>query len=166
MKTQNLSEEESITKMRDLVETIKIAMLLTGLREVPVSTNPMETRKTDKDGAIWFLSSVQSDHYENIVKNPEVQVLYSHPDEMLYLSAFGSMTVEKDNTILKELYTTADDKWFQGVNDTDLCALKFSPSDAFYWDKQKNKFIQFIRKGTEVLTDGENINETKGKLEF
>lgn len=166
MNTQNLSDKEARLKIRDLAETIKIAMLLTGLDETPISVNPMENRKVEEDGTIWFLSAMSSDHNRNIQNNPAVQILYSHPEEMLYLSIFGTATIIRDTGVLKELYTDNDDNWFKGIHDPDLSAIKFSPQKAYYWDKQHNKFIHLTRKGLDVLASREGEEDVKGKLDM
>ncbi|GGD93802.1 hypothetical protein GCM10011312_16950 [Planktosalinus lacus] len=80
MKTDNLFEKGAIEKIKSLAEKIKIAMILTNLKERPISVNPMTTKKVDETGAIWFLSQLKSEHNVNIQLDSKVQLIYSDPN--------------------------------------------------------------------------------------
>ena len=166
MITENLSREEAIQKMIEIAETIKIAMLLTKLNSTPVSVNPMELRRIDNNGTIYFLSGLDSDHNSNIQQDKRSQLIFSHPSEMLYLSLYGTASLSTDAALITDLYTKEDDKWFEGNNDPNLSVIKFIPHESYYWDKRQNKFVQFLRQGTEAITGIEGNSDTKGKLDI
>ena len=164
MKTENLSHSESIDKLREMVENIQIAVMLSNLTTLPIGANPMEAKKVDSEGGIWFLSSLDSDHYTNIVMDKRVQLVFSHPDEMQFLSIYGNAFMYTDKQILEQLYTSSEDQWFDGVDDVELIAIKVEPTSTFYWDKKQNKFVEFIKYLIENNPSNNQDDETKGKM--
>lgn len=164
MSTENLNNTEALDKMRALVDDIKFAMLLTDLQTQPLSAIPMTTKRVDRNGHIWFLSGLNSDHNRNIVKSPSVQLLYSDPSDMEFISIYGKASVVTDKAALEDLYDKKDDAWFTGVDDPNLTALKIVPEEAYYWDTKQNKYISLFKMGIAALTgETADIGE-KGKL--
>src|SRR5690606_15381637 len=115
----------------------------------------------DNEGSIWFLSSVSSDHYSNIIADKRVQLIFSHPDEMQFLSLYGNAQIHTNKSLLEELYTAKEDQWFEGVNDVKLIGIKVEPTSSFYWDKKQNKFVEFFKN---LLNSDDSDNESMGRM--
>ena len=164
MDTKNLTSKEAHEKMKTLVEGIKTAMLLTDLNKQPISAIPMTTKEVDDEGDIWFLSGLKSGHNSNIVKNPQVQLLYSDPSGMEFISIYGLASVITDKEKLKNLYAKTDDAWFEGKNDPNLSALKITPKEAYYWDTKQNKYISLFKMGLSAITGSKADVGEKGKI--
>lgn len=166
MSIENLTSKEALDKMTNLVEDIEIAMLLTDLKTQPVSAVPMTTKKVDEKGNIWFLSGLNSDHNTNIVKSKDVQLLYSDPKGMEFISIYGEATVNTDKDILKDLYSKTDETWFNGADDPNLTAIRVTPKEAYFWDTKQNKYISLFKMGVAAVTgDKADVGE-KGKLDL
>lgn len=163
MKTEHLTHEESIDKLREIVENIQVAIMLSNLTTIPIGANPMEVKTVDNDGGIWFLSSLSSDHYSNIVMDKRVQLLFSHPGKMQFLSLYGNAFIYTNRPLLEELYTANEDQWFEGVDDVELIGIKVEPSSSFYWDKKQNKFVEFLKNLFSSDSSDED-NETMGRM--
>ena len=163
MKTEHLTHEESIDKLREIVENIQVAIMLSNLTTIPIGANPMEVKTVDNDGGIWFLSSLSSDHYSNIVMDKRVQLLFSHPGKMQFLSLYGNAFIYTNRPLLEELYTANEDQWFEGVDDVELFGIKVEPSSSFYWDKKQNKFVEFLKNLFSSDSSDED-NETMGRM--
>lgn len=161
MKTEYLTHEESIEKLREIVENIQVAIMLSNLTTLPIGANPMEVKTVDNEGSIWFLSSVSSDHYSNIIADKRVQLIFSHPDEMQFLSLYGNAQIHTNKSLLEELYTAKEDQWFEGVNDVKLIGIKVEPTSSFYWDKKQNKFVEFFKN---LLNSDDSDNESMGRM--
>jgi len=161
MKTEYLTHEESIEKLREIVENIQVAIMLSNLTTLPIGANPMEVKTVDNEGSIWFLSSVSSDHYSNIIADKRVQLIFSHPDEMQFLSLYGNAQIYTNKSLLEELYTAKEDQWFEGVNDVKLIGIKVEPTSSFYWDKKQNKFVEFFKN---LLNSDDSDNESMGRM--
>ncbi|RKS56089.1 general stress protein 26 [Gillisia mitskevichiae] len=164
MSTENLNNTEALKKMRKLVEDIDFCMMLTDLDSKPISAIPMSTKKVDEAGNIWFLSGKNSDHNSNISKHSKTQLIYSDNSDMEFVSVYGSATIHSDKEIIHELYSKSDDAWFEDKNDPNITAIKFTPSEAYYWDTKQNKYIALLKKGMATITgDKVDVGE-KGKL--
>ncbi len=168
MKTENLSHKEALEKMKEMVDNIKVAILLSDLKTVPIGANPMNTKKIEENGNIWFLSSLNSDHYTNILADIRVQLLYSHPEKMQFISIYGKAYIYTDKSILEELYSKKDDEWFDGINDVELIAIKIVPASIYYWDREHNKFIELLKNLVEnkSLKEDNSGDKTKGKIDL
>jgi general stress protein 26 len=164
MSTENLNKEESWDKLRELVDDIKVAMMVTGFDQKPVNAIPMSTKKVDKSGNIWFLSLKTSEHNQDLLKDKQIQLLYSDPNDMEFLSLYGRAEITTDRAVLEDLYNERTDNWFDGVDDPNLTAIKVSPEEAYYWDTKSNKYVTLLKMGVGAITgDKKDIGE-KGKL--
>lgn len=164
MSTENLNKEKSREKLRDMVDDIKVAMMVTGLEKKPINAIPMSTKKVDDKGNIWFLSMGSSEHNKNLQLNPDVHLLYSDPDDMEFMNLYGRAEITKDRSILKDLYNPRTDSWFDGAEDPNLTAIKVTPAEAYYWDTKSNKYVTLLKMGVGAVTGSDQDLSEKGKL--
>lgn len=166
MSTENYTNPEAKEKMISLARSIKIAMMVTGFDRKPLDAIPMRTQKIDDEGNIWFLSPRDSDHNKNISDKGEVQLLFSNPSGNEYLSVYGDGEITQDRDRLKDLYDNLSDNWFDGVDDPNLTAIKFTPKEAYFWDSKNNKYIALFKMGIAAVTGKEQEIGKKGKLDL
>lgn len=164
MSTENLNKEESWKRLREMVDDIKVAMMVTGLEKRPINAVPMRTKKIDDKGNIWFISMGQSDHNKNIQINKDVHLLYSAPDDNEFLTLYGQAEIVKDRSVLEDLYSSTSDNWFDGVDDPNLTAIKVKPAEAYYWDSKTNKYLTLFKMGVGALTGEKKDIGKKGEL--
>ena len=161
MSTAHLSNKEALKKLKELVTAIDFAMMATDLATTPIDAIPMSTKKVDDSGAIWFLSGADSDHNANIEKDSKVQLFYSKPGDFKFLSVYGEAHITREQAVLKSLYGKSDDAWFDGVEDPNLTAIKFSPLSAQYWDSKSNKLVSLLKIAYGAVTGEEtDLGET------
>ncbi|MFD0976532.1 pyridoxamine 5'-phosphate oxidase family protein [Salinimicrobium gaetbulicola] len=166
MSTEKLDKEESRKKIKSLVGDIKVAMMITGFDQKPIPAIPMTTKKIDNDGNIWFLSLRNSHHNQNLLKDKQVQLLYSDPSDMEYLSVYGEAEVTTDRAVLEDLYEKTDDNWFEEIDDPNLTAIKVRPEEAYYWDTKTNKYITLLKLGVGAITGNKQDIGEKGELDI
>ena len=164
MSTENLNNKESWKKLRELVDDIKVSMMVTGFNKKPINAIPMRSKKIDQDGNIWFLSLKTSEHNREIEKDKNVQLLYSKPADNEFLSVFGSAEITRDKAILEELYTRTTDNWFDGIDDPNITAIKVTPREAYYWDSKDNKYMTLLKLGVGAVTGNKQDIGEKGKM--
>lgn len=164
MSTENLNIEESRKKIKSLVGDIKVAMMITGFDKKPINAIPMTTKKIDNEGNIWFLSLRTSHHNKDLLKSKDVQLLYSDPSDMEYLSVFGEAEVTTERAVLEDLYEKTDDNWFEEIDDPNLTAIKVRPEEAYYWDTKTNKYVTLLKLGVGAVTGNKQDIGEKGKL--
>ena len=166
MSTENLNNEAAREKLKDLVDDIRVAMMVTGLGKIPLNAVPMSTKKVDDHGDIWFLSLRNSEHNMNITENNQVQLLYSDPSDMEFVSVYGMGEIVTNKEVLEDLYDDMADAWFDGVEDPNLTAIKFHPREAYYWNNKSNKYVTLYKLGIAALTGKNKDIGESGKLEL
>ena len=164
MSTKNIFEPEAKEKMTNMVNNIKFAMMATNLGSKPLGAVPMATKKVDDQGNIWFLSSKESDHNKQLAQDQHLQLLYSDPSDMEFVSVYGKAFVETDKELLKDLYNEKTDVWFDGPYDPNLSAIKVEPEEAYYWDTKHNKYVTLLKMGASAVTGNKTDIGEKGKL--
>ncbi|HEY9184750.1 MAG TPA: pyridoxamine 5'-phosphate oxidase family protein [Salegentibacter sp.] len=165
MSTQNLNHKQALEKMTNLVESIKTGMLITCLSDRPLNVVPMTTKKIDAEGNIWFLSRLDSSQNRNISREPEVQLLYSSPDNKEFISIYGMASINLNPEKLKELYHTSDNAWFTDLDDPNLTAIKVIPKQSYYWDEKQNNYANLFTSNSKLEKDKIRTGE-KGKLQL
>lgn len=166
MSKKDLQYDDAIEKIKSLAESIDFAMLCTDLTSKPFHAIPMSTKRVDEDGAIWFLSGADSTHNANLTRDAKVELLYSDPGSMSFLSIFGEASIHRDKELLKSLYTSTDEAWFDGVDDPNLTAIRVMPIKAHYWDPKSNKLVSMLKMGVSAVTGKEPDLMNHGKLKL
>ncbi|TWU27658.1 pyridoxamine 5'-phosphate oxidase family protein [Bythopirellula polymerisocia] len=166
MSKKDLYNAEAKEKIKKLAEGIDFAMLATKLGSTPIHMVPMSTKKVDDEGNIWFLSGKDSQHNQNIIADKHVHLIYSNTGAMQFMNVFGQTTISTDKVILRELYSSTDDAWFEGVDDPNLTALKVEPSDVFYWDPKNNKLVTLLKIGVAAFTGDEPDVLDQGEIKI
>ncbi len=151
---RNFASQEAISKLQELAENARIAMLCTNLTQLPFSTCPMSTQQVeDGTGVIWFFSSNDSQHNRDIEQDSRVQLIYANNGDSSYLTIFGTAEVLHDRSKIDELWTPLAKVWFQGgQDDPNLRLIKVTPQEGFYWDTKHGKMISFLKMIASIST--------------
>jgi general stress protein 26 len=155
-------------KVRKLIKNARVVMLTTvggdgRLRSRPMSAGAFE------DGALWFLTSVQSAKTAEIADNQRVGVVYASPKSERYVSVTGAATTLRDPERVRALWTREDKAWFPGgKNDPELAVLRVQIDGVEYWDAGSGRMVPLqdagaLRTGGRQ-TDGSDQTVTSGAL--
>ncbi|MAP53334.1 pyridoxamine 5'-phosphate oxidase family protein [Altibacter sp.] len=166
MSTENLYNDEAKKKLRSMVEDVSIAMMVTNLGKRPLAAIPMDTKKVDEDGNIWFLSGMDSDHNAHILRDSAVQLLYSGPGEMKFLSVYGEAQIITNSEAIEDIYDSADNAYLNGPEDSNTTAIKFVPQEAAYWDTDENKLVVLFKMAKAALTGANQDIGVSGKMKL
>ncbi|RFM28620.1 pyridoxamine 5'-phosphate oxidase family protein [Deminuibacter soli] len=164
-----LEHQEAIAKLRKFAEDVNICMFTTLTEACELNTRPMATARVDDDATIWFFSNEFSGKTTEVQHSDDqtVYLLYAHPGKNIYVNLIGSCEIVRDKAKMKELYSPVIKAWFpDGLNDPDMCLLKVSAKEAYYWNSTSNKMVAFLHMLKAIAT-GEQYDEGEtGKLEF
>jgi len=164
-KNKNLTAQEAIDKLKELIQNESICFFCTQLTQQPITTRPMTTQKVDDEGNIWFLSSINSDKNAEIAENRSVQLFYSSPSNFEFVSVFGSATILTDREKIYEMWTPFAEAWFKdGKDDADISLIKIAPETAYYWDTKNNKMISMIQMFVAMFTGSTPDDGVEGTL--
>ncbi len=166
MSTKNLYDDKAREKIKEIAEDVDFCMLVTNMDQKPLSAVPMSTKQVDEHGAVWFLSKNSSEHNKNIEKDSDVQLLYSGTSEMEFLSIYGEAFIETNREVIHELFSKADNAWFDGKDDPSITAIKINPKEAYYWDNKDNKMVTLFKLGMAAVSGEKQDIGEKGKLEL
>jgi len=164
MGKNNLFNEEAKAKIKELAENIDFAMMETHLGAKPTHIVPMSTKEVDEDGCLWFLSNKNSEHNGYIDADNSIQLIYSKPGDMEFMTIFGHAFITTERSVLEKYYGKSDDAWFDGIDDPNLTAIKVIPQDAHYWDTKNGKLISLLKMGLGALTGEKQDLGEQGNL--
>ena len=158
--------QESIEKLKGLIENIDFAMLTTHANG-KLRSRPMSTQKFEFDGDLWFFTSDQTHKVEEIEKDNEVNVAYSKPEDNTYISVSGTASIVHDREKIEELWNPILKAWFpKGLDDPALCLLKVSVEEAEYWDSPSSTLVQIAGFVKALVTGQSADGGDHGKVNF
>ncbi|GAA0872135.1 pyridoxamine 5'-phosphate oxidase family protein [Gangjinia marincola] len=166
MSKENLTDEAAQKKLRELVDNISTAMMVTKLDETPLHAIPMTTKKMDEKGDIWFLSHKDSEHNAHIKKDQRCQLLYADVKAMEFLSLFGDAHIVTEKAVIEELYSSIDNNWFDGVDDPNITCICVTPKSAQYWDTKSNALVSLLKMGYTAATGDKTDIGVTGSLDI
>ena len=123
----------SLEEVRALLSGMEIGFLTTLGTEGHLHSRPMQLQRHDRDGTLWFATSLESDKCEELRANPRCCVSFLRHSK--YVSISGSAALVKDEALIRKLWTPAWRGWFpQGPKEPDLVLLKVAPELVEYVD--------------------------------
>ncbi len=117
----NMMKQEEIETLRDLIKDIDTAMLTTATEEGLVS-RPMKTQEVEFDGDLWFFTKKETNKYEEILHNQDVNVAYVGKS---YVSVRGRAEIVEELDKKKEL-------WSKVYDDPNIILIKVNVEAAEY----------------------------------
>lgn len=162
---QNLSAQDAINKLKELIISESICHFCTNLTKQPINSRPMSTQKVDDEGNIWFMSSIKSGKNAEIEQDNSVQLFYSNSSNYEFLTVYGSATIHTDREKIYEMWTPFAKAWFKdGKDDVDISLIKVIPQSSYYWDTKNNKIISMIQMLASIVTGSTPNDGVEGKL--
>ncbi|MCM3224785.1 pyridoxamine 5'-phosphate oxidase family protein [Terribacillus saccharophilus] len=152
-------KQEELETVRELIKDVDTAMLTTVTEEGLVS-RPMKTQEVEFDGDLWFFTKKETDKYEEILHDQDVNVAYAGKS---YVSIRGRAEIVEDLNKKKELWSKAYEKIMQtSYDDSSVVLIKVKAEAAEYWDTGNfKKQIAFMYKRmTGQSAKSTDINET------
>lgn len=154
MSTENLSNQEAIEKLRELVDSIDVAMMITYPKEAqyPYKT-PMSRQEVDEEGNIWYLISSDSETYKNLEVDPKISLAFGDPGSYTFVSIDGIAEASRDQERIEKYWSKFVEVYFErGKEDPTIRVLKVTPLDAHYWDTKTNKFMTLVKVASAAVT--------------
>lgn len=134
MPNPDLTEQNPISRIWDIVEKARVGMLTTqfggGLR-----ARPLQARPDRGAGIIWFMTDVRGAKDDEIGAAHDVGLVFIDERDRVYLSVTGRASVVRDAAKTKEVWTETDDIWLPGgPDDPNVRLLRMQPVTAELWD--------------------------------
>jgi general stress protein 26 len=154
-----MMKQDEIETLRDLIKDIDTAMLTTATEEGLVS-RPMKTQEVEFDGDLWFFTKKETNKYDEILHNQDVNVAYAGKS---YVSVRGRAEIVEDLNKKKELWSKMYEKIMQtSYDDPNVILIKVNVEAAEYWEGGNyiKKMVYYYKRMTGQSSETIDINET------
>ena len=163
------THEDSVSKLRELIKDVKVAMLCTVEPDGCLRSRPMMTQKTEFDGRLWFFTGLDSSKVNEVGREHQVCVAYANPDDQIYVSVSGTAQITRDRQKIEQLWNPVYKAWFpQGLEDPNIALLFVDVDKAEYWDAPSGRLVQlagFVKAlATGKPYSGEGSDHKKLKM--
>jgi general stress protein 26 len=148
-------KNEQLTKVRSMVDDIRVAMMTTVDEQGNLVSRPMAAMQMDEEGTLWFFTKRTSPKVEQIDQNEnKVNLSFSNVSDADYVSISGTATEVDDRAKIDELWDPQVKAWFpDGKEDPELILLKVHTNMAEYWNSSSSKMVRFFEQAKAALTD-------------
>ena len=152
------TNQEAVETVKKLIDKIETAMLTTISAEGLVS-RPMQTQDIEFDGDLWFLTSKETDKYQELLKNPSVNVAYV---DKSYVSIRGTAELVEDIERKKELWSPRYEAYLGTTyEDPKVVLIKVNTEAAEYWETgNTTKSVKQVLKKVVGKDDENEIKKT------
>jgi general stress protein 26 len=160
-----LSGTEGRKKIGELIDDVRICMMVTAGPEGSFDARPMATQKKEFDGTVWVLTPHESGKVGEIEHDSHVTLVYSDPKNENYVTVKGRAAVSRDKAKIHELWNPMYKAWFpEGVDDPRIAVVRVDVSEAQYWEASSNKLAFGVKYLAAAVTGGKvDVGET-GKV--
>ncbi len=116
MTDQNSSDSEPktdpIAKLRQLIDDVEIAMLVTRRPDGNMVSRPMANQVAAAGADFWFVTSSDSDKIDELRTDPHVNLTYYKEKTREWVSVAGTAEISQDRAKIRELYRPDWKMWF------------------------------------------------------
>lgn len=155
---------ETLEVLRGILKNAKVAMLVTNSSDGRLVARPMQLQETEFDGDLLFLTRKDTDKYEEIRTNDNVNVVIANKS---YASISGKAEIIDDLEKKKEFWSPAYSTMFDLEDYTDprVTLIKVQSETAEYWEtgspiKVAYNFVKKVVGKEEPVEPGDSTNET------
>lgn len=114
--------------------------MLTTAHDGRLYSRPMVASQKRFDGTLWFFTRKSSPKVDEIATHHEVNIAYSNPESMSFVSLSGRAIVVTDQAAIDEHWNAWVKTWFpDGKDDPDLALVRVDVDSAEYWDAPSSK---------------------------
>lgn len=155
----NMLKQDDIETLRELIKDVDTAMLTTVTEEGLVS-RPMKTQEVEFDGDLWFFTKKETNKYDEISHNQDVNVAYVGKS---YVSVRGKAEIVEELGKKKELWSKVYEKIMQtSYDDPNVILIKINVEAAEYWEQGNfiKNVVFFYQRMTGQSSRAVDINET------
>ena len=147
-------KNEQMEKIRDMVETIRIAMMTTIDEQGNLVSRPMAALQFDEQGDIWFFTNRTSPKVDQIEHvEQRVNVSFVSVSDADYVSISGAASEVDDRAKINELWNPQAKAWFpKGKDDPELTLLKVHTQMAEYWNSNDSTMVRFFQQASALIT--------------
>ena len=143
----HLSSRAAVEKIKEIARKAQSCFFCTAtVAGASHGARPMNVRRVDDEGNLWFLSASDSHKNLELAMEPTVTLFFQGSPHSHFLHLNGRATVSRDRAKIAELWGPAVRTWFtEGQDDPRITVIKVTPTDGCYWDASHATAVAGIR---------------------
>lgn len=150
--------EAAQQRIDELITQFRTAMLVTFSLEGKPRARPMAIAGHAEGGQLYFVTRVEDEKLDEILRRPESAITLQGPD--CFLSLTGQARLETDTQVMRQLWKESMSIWFpKGKEDPQLILIRFTPEYAEYWDRSGWRKLEFWWEAGKALAKGEKADD-------
>ena len=163
---EDLTGSLAVAKIKQLAGKAQTCFFCTATDGGPSSgARPMNVRKVDDDGNLWFLSASDSHLNFEVTDNPSVGLFFQGSPHSDFMELKGYATILRDRAKIEELWEPLIKTWFTGgVDDPRITVIKVAPASGYYWDTKHGHAVAGIKMIIGAITGKTLDDSVEGKL--
>lgn len=135
-----MTEDPHHKRIWDVIERVKVAMLTTRFAD-GLRARPVEPRPERGAGLIWILTDRRSAKEHEIEAEHDIGLTFIDREENAYLSLTARAEMRRDHAKAAAIWKSADNLWWHGPDDPNVCVLRVTPLTAELWDGPASKAV-------------------------
>ncbi|MDG2520627.1 pyridoxamine 5'-phosphate oxidase family protein [Caulobacter segnis] len=156
--------QEVRDRIWELAEKIDIGMFTTwdGERQ---HSRPLSARVRRDEHAIYFLVDVAGEKNAQIERFPAASCAWADNANYKYVLISGQAALSNDRAKITELWTKADEAWWEDDSDPTIRLLKLTPEQGELWDSP-GKAVALVKMIAAAVTGGAPQMGDNAKVEL
>ncbi len=165
---RDLSGVQAIERVKDMTKDADSCFFSTAASLGPSrGVRPMSVRETDDNGALWFLSSIDSHKNQEIALDPNVKLYFQVSKHSGFLELDGQAEVSQDKAQIKRLWNFMLRTWFtEGEDDPRITVIKVTPRSGYYWDNKHGDAVAGAKVAVGAVVGKTLDDSIEGRLTF
>lgn len=142
-----------VAELKSKITPIRFAMFTTIDQHGHLISRPMTTQQIDADGNLWFFTSSETELWQDIASQPQVNLSFAAPEDSVYVSVSGHAERVVERERIKAMWSPAVQAWFpHGPDDPHAMLVRVVSHTAEYWDANASTMVQLYKMAKAVLT--------------
>ncbi|MES2317105.1 MAG: pyridoxamine 5'-phosphate oxidase family protein [Pseudomonadota bacterium] len=142
-----------VAELKSRIAAIQFAMFTTVDQHGHLASRPMTNQETDGEGNLWFFTSTETELWQHIAAQPQVNLSFAEPEDGVYVSVSGQAERVVDRAQIKAMWTPAVQAWYpHGPDDPHVMLVRVVSHRAEYWDASSSAMVQLFQMAKAVLT--------------
>lgn len=106
-----------LKELYDLIDDMEVAMLTTRRQDGRLVSRPMQTQNVDSELDLWFVTSDQTDKFDELEHDPNVNLAYYDDSSREWVSVSGRARLVRDRQQIERLYDASWRVWLEKQDD-------------------------------------------------
>lgn len=129
-----------------------VAMMTTD-HEGEFVSRPMAAHADADEGAIYFVTKLESGKTHDIGTAAPVNLSFSDPGNQTFVSVAGHATVTQDREKLRALWNMWAEAWLpEGPDAPETALITVDPGEAVIWDSNSSRIVRTIKTAVAAVT--------------